>query len=146
MSNLETAIKVLTDKRGELLGALERIQVEQAKVFADLGTLDAAILMLDPDFKLEAVLPRHLPAIHHAGKGEMTILAFNILRDAKEPMSTQELNLKIMEARNINVNDPNMISMMQSRLHSSLRNHRGKGRLRSIKSEDGKYSLWELVR
>ena len=145
MSNMETAVRVLMDKRGELLGQLERIQSEQSRVFADLGTIDATIMMLDPTAQLTEVLPKHLPPLHQAAKGEVIIIAFNILREAKEPISTQELNLKIMEARNINTHDPNLVAIMRERLHSALRNHRNKGRLRSIKSQDGKYSLWEIV-
>ena len=96
MSNMETAVRVLMDKRGELLGQLERIQSEQSRVFADLGTIDATIMMLDPTAQLTEVLPKHLPPLHQAAKGEVIIIAFNILREAKEPISTQELNLKIM--------------------------------------------------
>ena len=52
----------------------------------------------------------------------------------------------VMEARNLNTNDKHLTNVMRERVHSILRNHRAHKRVRSIKSHDRKYSLWEIVR
>lgn len=148
MSNTSREILVneLIRKRAELTGALERNQADHAKILADLGTVDSALFMFAPDVQVDKITPKQLPPIHPAGRGEMTMLALSVLRDAKAPISTMDLNRKVMEARNLNVNDTKLFDMMRERLHSVMRNHRAHKRVRSVKSSDGKYSLWEIVR
>jgi hypothetical protein len=148
MSNTSKDILVaeLIRKRAELTGALERNQAEHAKIIADIGTVDSALFMFAPEIRVDKILPKQLPALHLAGRGEITLMALNILREATKPVSTQDLNLRVMEARNLNTNDPKLVNTMRERLHSCLRNHRSQKRVRSIKSADGKYSLWEIAR
>jgi len=137
---------VLTEKRAELVGALERAQEEVARIVADIHVVDAALKMFAPHIEVETIAPKALPPLAPAARGEITMLALTILRETGKPMSTQDLNFRIMEARNLNTNDPVLVNMMRVRLHSSLRNHRSHKRVRSAKSADGKSSLWEIVR
>lgn len=148
MSNTtqDILVNALMAKRAELGGALERNQAEQAKIIADIGTVDSALFMFAPHVTVDSIAPKQLPPIFPAGRGEMTLLALDILRKAAAPISTQDLNLQIMKARNLNTNNAELVNTMRERLHSSLRNHRRHKRVRSIKSADGKYSLWEIVR
>lgn len=148
MSNTSKDILIneLVRKRAELTGALERNQSQHAKIIADIGTVDSALFMFAPDVKVDKIAPKQLPPLHPAGRGEMTMLALAILRDASKPISTQDLNRMVMEARNLNTNDAALVDMMRERIHSVMRNHRAHKRVRSVKSSDGKYSLWEIVR
>jgi hypothetical protein len=148
MSNTtkDILVSALTKKRAELAGQLERQQADMAKTIADLGTVDSALFMFAPEIKVEKIAPKQLPPMHPAGRGEMTHLALSILREAQEPISTQDLNRMVMEARNLNTNDKKLTNVMRERLHSILRNHRAHKRVRSIKSADSKYSLWEIVK
>jgi hypothetical protein len=139
-------ISELIAKRAELTGALARNQGEQAKIIADIGTVDSALFMFAPEIRVDKITPKQLPALHLAGRGEMTLMVLSILRDAKEPISTEDLNLLVMKARNLNTNDHKLVNTMRIRLHSCLRNHRTHGRVRSAKSADGKFSRWEIVR
>lgn len=136
----------LMRKRAELAGALERNQAQHAKIIADIGTVDSALFMFAPEVKVEEIAARQLPPLHPAARGQMTLMALGFLREAKAPISTIDLNRMIMEARNLNTNDAALVDTMRERLHSSLRNHRAHSRVRSIKSADGKFSLWEIVR
>jgi hypothetical protein len=147
MSNTSKDILIneLVRKRAELAGALERNQIEQAKIIADLGTVDSALFMFAPDVKVEKIAPKQLAPLHPAARGEMTLLALNVLRDAKAPVSTIDLTRKVMEARNLNTNDAALFDMMRERVHSVMRNHRAHKRVRSLKSADGKFSLWEIM-
>lgn len=148
MSNTSKDILIneLVRKRAALAGALERNQAEHAKIIADIGTVDSALFMFAPDLKVDKIAPKQLPPLHPAGRGEMTMLALAILRDAKKPISTMDLNRMVMEARNLNTNDAALVDMMRERIHSVMRNHRAHKRVRSVKSEDGRYSLWEIMR
>jgi hypothetical protein len=148
MSNTSKDILIneLVRKRAELAGLLERQQAALAKTIADFGTVDSALFMFAPEVKVEKIAAKQLPPIHPAGRGEMTMLALSILREAHEPISTQDLNRKVMEARNLNTNDAALVNTMRERLHSVMRNHRAHKRVKSVKSTDGKYSLWEIAR
>jgi hypothetical protein len=147
MSNTSNDIVVnaLIRKRAELSGLIERHQCELSKLLSDIGTIDSALHMFAPHIKVANIVPKTLPPRHPAARGEITMLALNILREAKEPIRTEELNRLLMEARNLNTADKELTKMMLQRLHSSLRNHRHHGRVRSIKSHDKKYSLWEIA-
>src|SRR4051812_48007636 len=92
----------LTKRRAELTGALERNQAENAKIIADIGTVDSALFMFAPEVRVDQIAPKHLPAMHLAGRGEMTLMALSILREATKPMSTQDLNVAVMHERNLN--------------------------------------------
>lgn len=142
----EIMVTELLRKRAELTGALERNEAEKMKIVADIGTVDSALFMFAPDIQVDKIVPKQLPPIFPAGRGQMTLLALHILRDARAPVSTQDLNILVMKARNLNVNDAKLTDMMRVRLHSSLRNHRAHKRVRSMKSADGKFSLWEISR
>lgn len=145
-TSTEILINALTAKRAELASALERNQAEQAKIIADLGTVDSALLMFAPHIKVDAIAPKQLPPVFAAERGEISLLAFDILRNAAAPMSVKDLNLQIMIARNLNTNNAKLVSMMRERLQATLRNKRRQKQVRSIKSANGEYLLWEIVR
>ncbi len=144
-TSIDILVNELVSKRAELTGALERNQAEQARLVADIGTVDAALFMFAPHVSVGKIAPKQLPPIYAAGRNEITMLALNFLREARAPISTQDLNRMIMTARNLNTNDTALVDKMRERLHSSLRNQRVRKRVRSIKSQDGKYSLWEIA-
>ena len=144
-TSLDVTINLLTEKRAELMGALERTQAELARIMADINVVDAALRMFAPHIHVETISPKVMAPVYQAGRGEITMLALNILRLSPTPISTQDLNIQIMEARNLNTNDSVLVNVMRERLHSSLRNQRKHGRIRSTKNADGKFSLWEIA-
>ena len=147
MSNTSKDILVaeLIRKRAELTGALQRNQTELAKIMGEIGTIDSALFMFAPEVRVDKIVGKELPAMHLAGRGEMTLIVLDILRQAHEGIQTDALNLMVMKARNLNVNDPKLVRMMYQRLHSCLRNHRNQKRVRSRKGPDGKATLWEIA-
>jgi len=142
----EMLISELVRKREELTGALQRNQTEHAKIMADIGTVDSALFMFAPEIRVDKIIGKQLPAMHLAGRGEMTLIVLDILRTAREGIATDALNLQVMKARNLNVNDPKLVRTMYQRLHSCLRNHRSQKRVKSSRSQDGKTTLWEIAR
>lgn len=51
-----------------------------------IGTVDSALFMFAPEIRIDKIAPKSLPALHLAGRGEMTLMALSLLRDAKEPI------------------------------------------------------------
>lgn len=142
----EHVINALVRKRSELAGRIQEHQEALARLLSDVNTIDASILMFAPGYVLETICPKPMPAAYPAMRGEITALCLGILRDAGEPMRTEEINRLLMIARGLSPADKVLYRMMLQRVHSCLRNHRKHGRVKSTKSEDGKFSRWEIVR
>lgn len=138
------AIPTLLRKRTEIARDIDQRQVELVNMLSDLNALDCAIRLFDPDIDLPEVVMKPLPPRNGAARGQMTMLALTILREATEPMRTEDINDLLMTRRGLSVADKPLRRMMLARLHSCLRNHRKLGRVRSVKCE--KWSVWEAVR
>jgi hypothetical protein len=140
----EHVVSGLVKKRAELAGLIQQHQDTLAKLLADVNTIDAAILMFAPGYVLETISPKQMPAPHAAMRGEITSLVLGILRDAGEPVPTEEITRRVMVARGLSPADKTLFKVMLQRVHSCLRNHRKHRRVRSTKSVDRKYSQWEV--
>lgn len=55
------------------------------------------------------------------------------LRDTKRPCSTQELTMHVMAERGMNTADKRLVKTVSKRVSASLRHHRLKGVIRSVK-------------
>jgi hypothetical protein len=148
MSNTSKDILLteLKRKRSEMAGDLERLEIKRDKFIADIGAIDATIAIYDPSFVGEALPVKQLPPVHPATRGSVSQLLFSILREASAPISTYDLNIHVMRRRNLNTADPKLVKMMHERVLSTLKNHRDRKVLKSIKPADSKFALWELVR
>ena len=140
----QSTINGLVRKRSELAGMIDRHQAELVTLLSDLNAIDSALRIFDPDIELAEITMKPLPPRNGAARGQMTLLALNILREAGEPLLTEEINRRLMTARGLSVSDKPLTHMMLERLHSCLRNHRKRGRIVSRKV--GKGSVWEAVR
>jgi hypothetical protein len=74
----------LCASRAQLAGDIESAHEALRKLIADLETLDATLLMLDPDYKVESIKPRAL-------RGQMTRICLSILRQACEPLTSRDI-------------------------------------------------------
>lgn len=135
----------LVRKRAELAGKINALQGELVGLLSDLSAIDSAIRIFDPEIVLEEIVMKPVPPRNGAARGQMTILALNILREAGKPLATEEINERIMAARGPSVADKPLARMMLQRVHSCLRAHRKRGRVRSRKGPGGRFSVWELT-
>jgi hypothetical protein len=140
----EHVVSGLVKKRAELAGLIQQHQDTLAKLLADVNTIDAAILMFAPGYVLETISPKQMPAPHAAMRGEITSLVLSVLRDAGEPVATEEITRRVMTARGLSPADKTLFKLMLQRIHSCLRNHRKHQRVRSIKDERRKCSMWQV--
>lgn len=143
MENQHT-IAGLVRKRAELAGQINALQGQLVGLLSGLSAIDSAIRIFDPTIELEEIVMKPLPPRNGAARGQMTILALNILRDAGKPLATEEINLRLMTARGLSTADKPLVRMMLQRCHSCLRAHRKRGRVRSKKGPGGKFSLWQI--
>jgi hypothetical protein len=141
----EHTISGLVRKRAELAGQLEYHHGIVRQLMVDLDHLDATLRMFDPEIKLDDIKPKALPARYAASQGEMARIVLTILKDAREPLASEQLTQRVMAERGMNMDDKRLLRTVRNRVGSCLRHHRAKGVLRSEQGP-GQQLTWELVR
>jgi hypothetical protein len=127
-----------------LAGQLEHHQAKVRQLMIDLDAIDQALRLFKPDIELEAIKPKPMPPRHAAYKGEVARIVLGTLRDAKRACSTQEITMHVMAERGMNTADKGLVRTVSKRVGASLRHHRAKGLLRSIKGL-GDRIQWEVL-
>src|SRR5258708_39933663 len=87
-------LSALIEKRAQLAGKIEFVQMELRQAIIDLDNLDATIRLFDPDIDLEQIKPKPLPARNTAFRGEVSRIVLTALRKATKPLPTIEITLQ----------------------------------------------------
>lgn len=86
-------------------------------MIADLGNLDATILMFDPQFEIDGIRPKAFrPPEDWSKRGEMARAVLNILRVASEPMTARDIARQIIVERGLDPNDDRLLRLMRQRV------------------------------
>ncbi|KIZ47023.1 hypothetical protein OO17_05700 [Rhodopseudomonas palustris] len=94
------AIHALKDRRATLAGEVEKFKQGIPDREKQLSHLDAALWILDPDYRADTVPPKRLRNVKLFGGGELNRLILDDLRRAEgRPMSNQEIARAIVEAK-----------------------------------------------
>jgi hypothetical protein len=139
------AVEALKRKRAEMTGEIARCQAKLAKFAKDIEHIDGVLAILAPDFVAEAVLPKvFTPPASWSKRGEMSRGILNLLRTAKEPMTTREIAAIIIKQRGLEPEGATL-NIMTRRVAGCLRDKREHGTVRSLE-ETGLWLQWEIVR
>ena len=139
------AVEALKRKRAELTGEIARCQARLEQLARDVEYIDGTLRILAPDFVQEAVKPKiFTPPASWSKRGEMSRGILNILRTAKEPLTTREIAATIIRQRGLEPEDATL-NIMTRRVASVLRDKREQGVVRSLE-ETGLWLQWEIVR
>ncbi len=133
----------LVRKRAELAGELEALHARIPALVAALNSVDATIRLFSPDLPLEEIAPKRARPRHAARPGQISRVVTSALREAGQPLTTHDLTLRVMEARQLNAADRNLFLTMQKRVLASLRNLRIGETVRSDR-EAGSNLRWRL--
>ncbi|MCW3835451.1 hypothetical protein ACFQ1E_07080 [Sphingomonas canadensis] len=140
------AVEALKRKRAETTGEIARCQARLEKLASDLAHIDGVLAILAPDLVQEAILPKvFTPPKSWSKRGEMSRTVLNILRTAKEPLTTREIAGMVMRQRGLPEPDSASLNVMTRRVGHCLRDKREHGAVRSIE-ETGLWLQWEIVR
>jgi hypothetical protein len=140
----EHVLSGLIRKRAELSGQFEHTQNLLRTLVIDLDNIDAAILIFDPDIKLDEIRPRPLPPRHPAFKGEVSRAVFSALRNSNVPMTAPELAQHLMAERGLDTSNKKLVRLMGKRVAACLRHHRKRGIVVSD-GDAGKFLVWWLA-
>ena len=139
-------ITALVRKRAQLAGDIELAHEALRKMVGDLETLDSALLMFDPDYKVESIKPKAFrPPKDWSNRGQMTRICLSILRQASEPLTSRDIAVQLLIERALDRDDQRLLRLMTKRVGVALRGQRDKGAVRGEEGP-GQYVLWELTR
>ena len=105
-------LHALTRKRAEIAGQIEHNQLQLRRLIAEIDHIDAAIRIFNPAIDVGAIRAKPVPSRHAAFKGEVTRVVFNALREAKEPLSSRDIALRLMAERGLNPDDKELSVIM----------------------------------
>ena len=139
-------ITALVRKRAELAGDIENAHEALRKMIHDLETVDATLLMFDPDYKVESIKPKAFrPPKDWSNRGQMTRICLSILRQASEPLTSRDIAVQLLIERALDRDDQRLLRLMTKRVGVALRGQRDKGVVTGGEGP-GQYVLWEMIR
>lgn len=136
-------ISALVNKRSELSGLITHYKKELSRLSEEVKTLDAAIKLFEPDYELEGIKTKQFKHKNNFFKhGECSRMMLNYLRVTTSPLSTQDLTLKVMMDKDLELS-PTDQKALRMTIYSTLSPQAKKGLIRMDKADGS--SLWELV-
>ncbi|WP_200887510.1 hypothetical protein [Sphingomonas sp. ERG5] len=139
-------VEGLAKKRAEVAGELERAQELLGKLAKDLEHIDATLRIIAPDLAIETIKPKAFrPPADWSKRGQMTRMVLDILRTARQPMTTREIAERMVVERGIAAT-PDTLNSMGRRVACALRRQRELGHATSTEGEAGFWQLWTLAR
>lgn len=134
----------LIAKRSEIAGKIEHTQDQLRQLVIDLDHIDAAIHIFDPSIELEEIKSRPVPAPHHAFRGQVTRVVLTTLRNAKKPLTTQDIAQRVMAERGLDTSNVRLLKTMTKRAGACLRNLQKQGGV-SRQPGPGQFMLWSVA-
>ncbi len=122
----------LTRRRAELTGEAEALRARLVRIGTDVGHLDAVIRQFDPDYDLGSIRPKRPRGEDIAGRGEMSRFILGMLREATEPVTTQEIVRRLMTERGQDMGDRRLVAQTMKRVGMALSRQKANGAVRVI--------------
>jgi hypothetical protein len=138
-------LHALVRKRAELDGRIEERRAELRALLVEIDHVDGTIRVFNPDIDITGIRPRPARARLAADHGEVTRIVIDALREACEPLTSRELAISVMQARDLNLEDRELILIMAKRVRACLRYHRLKKTVRIVPAFEGSQG-WEIAR
>ncbi len=136
----------LIKKRAEIAGRIQAIQIEAARLIADLDHLDASIRLFDPEIDFDELPVKALPPPNAAFRGEFQRSLLEMLRGTQRWQTTDDLCVKVMVQRRMNEADRALRVLTRKRVGHALTRLRRKGVVRSRKAGKGSLLAWKITK
>ncbi len=137
-------ISALVKRRAELAGEIEHTQIRVKQLITDLEHIDNTIRLFDGEYRVEAIKPKGFrPPADWANRGEMSRIILDVLRQAAEPLTSQDIARELMVCRGLDVADTKLLRKMTKRVGVALRGQRENGLVESSQAE-GLFMVWSI--
>lgn len=145
MSN-SFVISGLVAKRAELDGLIEHHLQEIQRISVELKHIDATIKLFDPDYNLRSIRKRKFRQKNvYFKQGECARLVLDVLRTANTPLSTDLVAFEIMQRKNMNSDDPELVKFAKKAAITALSQQRTNGLVKNGGFQpDGITLVWQL--
>lgn len=130
----------LQAKRAELVKLRAVLEREHHKVTCDIDHLDAAIRLFDPNADIRKV--KVYATKHRAKKGHMRRFCLEALRDASEPMTSQEITTAWTSERALKADEATYV-ILRKRVGACLIALRNQALVETVAFRDG-FKTWRL--
>jgi hypothetical protein len=144
MAEHEHVLSGLARKRAELAGEADALRARLVQVGTDLGHLDAAIRLFDPDYDLASIRPKRLRDPDMARPGEMSRFVLDVLRGVAEPMPTPDIAARLIVERGLDSADRKLARTLTKRVCTALRHQERRGTVQS-RQGPGRVTLWAVA-
>ena len=131
----------LAEKRGELAEQAEHHRRELERLAQELGHLDAAIRLFDPDYRAGRLRTPRRARRARFGQGECQRLILEALRDAAGPLSEGALARALAGRKGLE-SGPAALAELHKTAQGVLRRLAAKGVARAVAAADGARA-WE---
>jgi hypothetical protein len=149
MTERPNTLAGLIAKRAEIAGEITHTRAKLRQMLIDLGHVDAAIRLFEPDFDVDGIKPKQpMPLYNVSFRGEFVRIILDMMREAQGPVTTKEITTVVMRSRGLNTNDAALFALFQRRIRGLLYHYRGRGMIRGVQgSEPGqrRFNWWELA-
>jgi hypothetical protein len=128
-------------KRGELAGEIQHTEDRLRRIIADVASLDGAIRVFNPDYKVEAIKAKTFRQSQEGAKrGEVSRAILGIVREASGPLTTREIAERVTPGA-----DAQTMKRTVKRVGLALMRQRDRGTVRGEKVVGNEIG-WEIVR
>jgi len=135
-----------TKRRAEIADEIGATPKGAGKLSADLMTIVGLICLVATDGDIGGIRPKiYRPPADWSKRGEMRRATLDLLRVARAPMPSREIEAEIIIRRGF-VADTAMFSFMSKRYNSSLGHASKGGHVRSREGGARFWLLWKIVR
>jgi len=103
------------------------------------------IRQFDPDYDLGSIRPKRTRGPDVAGRGEMSRFILGLLREATEPVTTQEVARRLMTQRGQDLENRRLAAQTVKRVGMALSRQKANGAIRSEQGA-GQFVLWQITK
>lgn len=143
---MKPVVHGLIKKRAEIVGRIQALHAEAARLVADLDHLDCSLRIFDPEIDFDDMPVKALPPPNAAFRGEFQRSLLEMLRGSQRYQTTDELTVKVMVQRRMNENDMALRVRTRKRVGHALSRLRGKGVVASRKAGKGALLTWRITK
>ncbi|MGQ0587912.1 MAG: hypothetical protein ACT4N8_00090 [Sphingosinicella sp.] len=143
---MKPVVHALIRKRAEIVGRIQAIHAEAARLVTDLDHLDCTLRIFDPAIDFDDMPVKALPPPNAAFRGEFQRSLLEMLRGSQRWQTTDELTVKVMVQRRMNENDLAMRVTIRKRVGHALSRLRRKRVVASRKAGSGALLTWKLTK
>ncbi|PVB59513.1 hypothetical protein DCO57_21920 [Labrenzia sp. 011] len=143
LQSFDSTIRGLLTKRVSLFHEREEQLSKLANLDNDISAIDRAIRLLGYEGDLNALMPASAGNKLYR-QGEISRCVSDILRTAREPLTSRQIALQVVQMRGENPNDHKHMVRLTNNVSRVLGNFRSQGRVVSEGTGSG-VQLWQLL-